>query len=204
MFENPRRGRQTRNFTTNAPKILDLKSSPNRYFPENCRWVPLNIVRVSGVFDLSELKLTRLYCIYSKFSDAFCWRDTVAYERLLQKKKNAPLAALKWKKSVQPPDWWHEKFDLPKHPSINDTRPVAYFKIVAFILLIQHILGNSMCVHIAVIKQNNNNKKKLKKKTLWICLLPIINKLNTITVNAHARASEMSRVQKTIPHGKPV
>ena len=27
MFENPRRGRQARNFATNAPKILDLKSS---------------------------------------------------------------------------------------------------------------------------------------------------------------------------------
>ena len=27
MFENPRRGRQARNFTTNVPKILDLKSS---------------------------------------------------------------------------------------------------------------------------------------------------------------------------------
>ena len=27
MFENPRRGRKARNFTTNVPKILDLKSS---------------------------------------------------------------------------------------------------------------------------------------------------------------------------------
>ena len=27
MFENPRRGRQARNFTTNVPKILDLNSS---------------------------------------------------------------------------------------------------------------------------------------------------------------------------------
>ena len=27
MFENPRRGRQARNFTTNVPKILDIKSS---------------------------------------------------------------------------------------------------------------------------------------------------------------------------------
>ena len=27
MFENPRRGMQARNFTTNVPKILDLKSS---------------------------------------------------------------------------------------------------------------------------------------------------------------------------------
>ena len=27
MFENPRRGRQARNFTTNVSKILDLKSS---------------------------------------------------------------------------------------------------------------------------------------------------------------------------------
>ena len=32
MFENPRRGRQARNFTTNAPKILDLKSSSEQLF----------------------------------------------------------------------------------------------------------------------------------------------------------------------------
>ena len=44
MFENPRRDRQARNFTTNAPKILDLKSSSEQIFPENCRWVPLKFV----------------------------------------------------------------------------------------------------------------------------------------------------------------
>ena len=33
MFENPRRGRQARNFTTNVPKILDLKSSSYRGKP---------------------------------------------------------------------------------------------------------------------------------------------------------------------------
>ena len=32
MFEHPRRGRQARNFTTNAPKILDLKSSSEQIF----------------------------------------------------------------------------------------------------------------------------------------------------------------------------
>ena len=32
MFENPRRGRQARNLTTNAPKILDLKSSSEQIF----------------------------------------------------------------------------------------------------------------------------------------------------------------------------
>ena len=42
MFENPRRGRQARNFTTNAPKILDRKPSSEQIFSENCRWVPLN------------------------------------------------------------------------------------------------------------------------------------------------------------------
>ena len=45
MFENPGRGRQARNFTTNVPKILDLKSSSEQIseqiFSENCRWVPL-------------------------------------------------------------------------------------------------------------------------------------------------------------------
>ena len=41
MFENPRRGRQARNFTINVPKILDLKSSSEQIFSENCRWVTL-------------------------------------------------------------------------------------------------------------------------------------------------------------------
>ena len=35
MFENPRGGRQPRNFTTNVPKILDLKSSSKQIFYEN-------------------------------------------------------------------------------------------------------------------------------------------------------------------------
>ena len=39
--ENPRRGGQARNLTTNVPKILDLKSSSEQIFYENCRWVPL-------------------------------------------------------------------------------------------------------------------------------------------------------------------
>ena len=33
MFENPRRGRKASNFTTNAPKVLDLKSSSGQIFP---------------------------------------------------------------------------------------------------------------------------------------------------------------------------
>ena len=41
MFENPRRGRQAKNFTANVPKILDLKSSSEQIFSENWRWVPL-------------------------------------------------------------------------------------------------------------------------------------------------------------------
>ena len=41
MFENPRRSRRAKNFTTNVPKILDLKSSSEQIFCENCRWVPL-------------------------------------------------------------------------------------------------------------------------------------------------------------------
>ena len=38
----PRRGRQARHFTTNVPKILDLKSSSEQIFSENWRWVPLS------------------------------------------------------------------------------------------------------------------------------------------------------------------
>ena len=34
MFENSRRGGQARNFTTNVPKLLDLKSSSEQIFSE--------------------------------------------------------------------------------------------------------------------------------------------------------------------------
>ena len=50
MFENPRRGRQARNFTKTVLKILDLKSSSEQIFSENWRWVPLR--------DVSKTKLT--------------------------------------------------------------------------------------------------------------------------------------------------
>ena len=32
LFENPRRGMQARNFTTNVTKVLDLKSSSEQIF----------------------------------------------------------------------------------------------------------------------------------------------------------------------------
>ena len=50
MFENPRRGRQARKFTTNFPKILDLKWSSEEIFSENCRWVPLIQAHTTYVF----------------------------------------------------------------------------------------------------------------------------------------------------------
>ena len=40
MFENPRRGRKARNFTTNVPKILDLKSPSDQIFS---RKLPLGV-----------------------------------------------------------------------------------------------------------------------------------------------------------------
>ena len=44
MFENPRRGRHSRNFTTNAPKILDLKSSSEQILS---RKLPLGAPAIS-------------------------------------------------------------------------------------------------------------------------------------------------------------
>ena len=55
--ENPRRGRQARNLTTNVPKILDLKSSSEQMFFENCRWVPL--ISVKAYSKKSVVKLAR-------------------------------------------------------------------------------------------------------------------------------------------------
>ena len=52
MVENPRRGRQSRNLTTNVPKILNLKSSSEQIFSKNCRWVPLSKQCIDNVFIL--------------------------------------------------------------------------------------------------------------------------------------------------------
>ena len=69
MFENPRRGRQARGFTTDVPKSIDLKSSSEQIFSENCRWVPLSLKswfpgkkqdrRSSGAYSCHSLKITR-------------------------------------------------------------------------------------------------------------------------------------------------
>ena len=53
MFENPRRGRQARNFTTNAPKILDLKSSSEQKFS---RKLPLGAPELRELFWRKSLK----------------------------------------------------------------------------------------------------------------------------------------------------
>ena len=55
MFENPRRGRQARNVTTNAPKILDLKSSSEQIFS---RKLPL------GAPDIFKTHFTSKKCIF--------------------------------------------------------------------------------------------------------------------------------------------
>ena len=61
MFENPRRGRQARNFGKIVPKILDLKSSSEQIFSENCRWVPLTSSQCykRGI-DFYEIKATSM------------------------------------------------------------------------------------------------------------------------------------------------
>ena len=47
MFENPRRGRQAKNFTTNIPKILDLKSfSEQIFFPKLSLGAPEKTIKV--------------------------------------------------------------------------------------------------------------------------------------------------------------
>ena len=62
MFENPRRGRQARNFTTNAPKILDLKSSSEQIFsgkiPVGCPCLLENFGLVSDIRTLYALSIS--------------------------------------------------------------------------------------------------------------------------------------------------
>ena len=74
MFENPRRDRQARNFTTNAPKILDLKLSSEQIFSKNWRWVPLRYFSVYcrwGTKKCFTKGIKTLYCISVSFCSPF-------------------------------------------------------------------------------------------------------------------------------------
>ena len=60
MFENHRRGRQARNFTTNVPKILDLKSSSEQIF---FRKLSLSAPVFSGSFLIVD-SLKRVFILF--------------------------------------------------------------------------------------------------------------------------------------------
>ena len=69
MFENPRRGRQARNFTQNAPKILDLKSSRSRYdFWPNCTPLSPNTIIYHGNVSLRILSFCIFYFLIPIYS----------------------------------------------------------------------------------------------------------------------------------------
>ena len=80
MFENPRRGRTARNFTTNVPKILDLKSSSEQIFSEIWRWVPLHKDYLSTIqLDLTLKFFSRAARVIStrRFKSWFLFNSSV-------------------------------------------------------------------------------------------------------------------------------
>ena len=92
MFENPRRGRQARNFTINVPKILDLQSFSEQIFSENWRWVPLVILYKDEIFQMqisNALLVTAVHDVKMKLGDnilkyweAFTWKDETSDNKL--------------------------------------------------------------------------------------------------------------------------
>ena len=65
MFENPKRGRQARNFTTNVPRTLDLKSSSEQIFSNIDGWVPL--VRASALGQAHNFSLPLVEFVYTEW-----------------------------------------------------------------------------------------------------------------------------------------
>jgi len=69
MFENPRRGRQARNFTTNAPKILDLKSSSEQIFSRKLPLGAPGATPLSPQIWAREWSRKGWFTIYKKFTE---------------------------------------------------------------------------------------------------------------------------------------
>ena len=81
MFENPRRSRQPRNFTTNVPKILDLKSSSEQIF---CRKLSLGAPDASksllGFERLNSFGITSSWALsILKLSSWRGWKQPTSY-----------------------------------------------------------------------------------------------------------------------------
>ena len=81
MFENPRRGRQAINFTTNAPKILDLKSSSEQIFS---RKLPLGAPDIAPSIRECDQHQTSSFNIYPlTMRTVMRIADTIAHDNLL-------------------------------------------------------------------------------------------------------------------------
>ena len=72
-FENPRRDKQARNLTTHVPKILDLKSSSERIFSKNCRWVPLHDVLFTADLPMMSCNKVHFIFVYSLWLILCCF-----------------------------------------------------------------------------------------------------------------------------------
>ena len=79
MFENPRRGRQARNFKANVPKILELKLSTGQIFSENWRWAPL---------------IKNLKCLFVSFVFPFIRKNIMGHFNYYS--PNGPLKCTHW------------------------------------------------------------------------------------------------------------
>ena len=90
MLENPRRSRQARNFTTNVPKILDLKSSSEQIFSENCRWVPLHcglsVKTLQAYYKSLSIDILITHIIYVNFQLLHFLQETPRHQALIQRR----------------------------------------------------------------------------------------------------------------------
>ena len=90
MFENPRRGRQARSFTTNVSKILDLKSSSEHIFfrklslgaPANSTFLSSSMIigrvrKISELNPIQELESLYKQCATSLYTSIRCCANTL-------------------------------------------------------------------------------------------------------------------------------
>ena len=75
MFENPRRGRQARNFTTNVSKILGLKSSSEQIFSRKLSLgAPVFISTQSSIFLKEETDWELTTSLSSELKNLGTWK----------------------------------------------------------------------------------------------------------------------------------
>ena len=160
MFENPRRGRQARNFTTNVPKILVLKSSSEQIFSRKLPLgAPVNHIQIRNDIISSSVSMPAIYRVSQKFVPLL-YKSVMRYDWSLVRKSRRQIVKL----TIVPSDsnirflYFHTKGEWAR----------VYFSATYFFAFFNSLnspnCSNSLCFFVNIMKVKPPKDKNVQPR----------------------------------------